>query len=78
MNQLPAKKFNLLEAKMKEHNPPATETERILLSIKQKLHDLSINPNIIGVDSYVRLKTIDAVINNAVAEIHKKGETDDN
>lgn len=49
-----------------------------MLSIKQKLHDLSINPNIIGVDSYVRLKTIDAVINNAVAEIHKKGAPDDN
>lgn len=62
---------------MKENHPPATDVEQLLLRIKREIHDLAIHPSARGIDPYVRLKTVDAVINKSLSELYKKVEAKD-
>lgn len=43
----------------------------VLHDVKRKLHEVQVDPKIKGIDPYVSIKTVDAVINNC---IHKYSE----
>ena len=43
----------------------------VLHDVKRKLHEVQVAPKIKGIDPYVSIKTVDAIINNC---IHKYSE----
>ena len=49
-----------------------TDQQDLLLKLKRDLHEKAIYPHGKGIDSYILLKVVDALINNYLRELGEK------
>ena len=53
------------------------KTEDLLSDLKKEIHDAAVYPHNSGIDPYISLKVVDAIINNKLEELRNEKEKRD-
>ena len=51
---------------------PRSEIIKVLSDLKKEIHDKAVYPNISGVDSYISLKKVDAILSEYMNDTEKR------